>query len=86
MTFFDLYNKPTIRSVIFLRNTHSLGVSMKYGLDGRLQRGLRARDQILPAALRAFACEGFTGLSLARLAEELGMGKSTLLHHFAARS
>lgn len=67
------------------RITHSLGVSMKYGLDGRLQRGLRARDQILPAALRAFACEGFTGLSLARLAEELGMGKSTLLHHFASK-
>lgn len=58
---------------------------MKHAMDGRLRRGLRARDQILPAALQAFACEGFTGLSLARLAEALGIGKSTLLHHFASK-
>lgn len=51
-------------------------------VDGRLERGIRAREQLLLAALPAFAAEGFAGVSIANLALDLGIAKATVLHHF----
>ena len=41
------------------------------------------RDQLLETAKRLFASKGFYGASLANIAEELGLTKQALLHHFS---
>lgn len=40
------------------------------------------RDQFISAAARLFADRGFYGASIAAIAEELGLTKQALLHHF----
>ena len=40
------------------------------------------RDQFLHAARRLFAERGFYGVSIANIADELGLTKQALLHHF----
>ena len=43
---------------------------------------LSTRDQFIAAAQHLFAEKGFYGASIAAIAEELGLTKQALLHHF----
>lgn len=43
------------------------------------------RDQFIAAARRLFAERGFYGASIAAIAEELGLTKQALLHHFGSK-
>ena len=47
--------------------------------------GERRRKQILAAAMDLGSAEGLAGLSLARLADEIGMSKSGLFAHFGSK-
>lgn len=51
----------------------------------RTERGERSRSAILETAVRLTTLEGLEGLSLARLADELGMSKSGLFAHFRSK-
>jgi AcrR family transcriptional regulator len=55
--------------------------------DGRRQRadGARSRQAILRAATELATVEGLDGLSIARLAEHVGMSKSGLFAHFRSK-
>jgi AcrR family transcriptional regulator len=56
-------------------------------LDGRRQRadGARSRQAILKAATELATVEGLDGLSIARLADHVGMSKSGLFAHFRSK-
>lgn len=43
------------------------------------------REQFIAAAQRLFAERGYYGASIAAIAEELGLTKQALLHHFASK-
>ena len=43
------------------------------------------RQQLLDAALHLFASRGFYGASLSGIADELGLTKQALLHHFGSK-
>jgi AcrR family transcriptional regulator len=43
------------------------------------------RDDLVSAALRQFADRGFYGASIAGIADELGVTKQALLHHFGTK-
>lgn len=43
------------------------------------------REQLLVSATRLFAARGFYGASLAKIADELGLTKQALLHHFGRK-
>ena len=45
-----------------------------------------SRDKILDCAERLFARRGFAGTGLAEVAEEVGLSKSSLFHHFASKA
>ena len=51
----------------------------------RRSDGIRSRQTILEEAARLATVEGLDGLSLARLAEEVGMSKSGLYAHFGSK-
>jgi AcrR family transcriptional regulator len=53
--------------------------------DGRALRGERSRAAIVDSARRRAAAEGLEGLSLARLAHELGMSKSGVVALFGSK-
>lgn len=44
------------------------------------------RSKILDAAEQLFARRGFAGVGLSELAETVGLGKSTLFHHFRSKA
>ena len=46
---------------------------------------ISTRQQLLDAALRLFARRGFYGASLSGIADELGLTKQALLHHFGTK-
>jgi AcrR family transcriptional regulator len=54
-------------------------------LDGRRERGRRTRDSILATAVDVASVEGLEGLTIGRLASELGMSKSGLFAHFGSK-
>jgi AcrR family transcriptional regulator len=54
-------------------------------LDGRRARGARTRAQILETAANIASVEGLEGLTIGRLATELGMSKSGLFAHFGSK-
>jgi AcrR family transcriptional regulator len=54
-------------------------------VDGRRVRGDRTRHAILARAAQIASVEGLDGLSLARLAADLGMSKSGLFAHFGSK-
>ena len=43
------------------------------------------REQLLESAMKLFAAKGFYGASLAKIADELGLTKQALLHHFGRK-
>jgi AcrR family transcriptional regulator len=53
--------------------------------DGRRIRGDKTRHAILGRAMQIASVEGLEGLSLGRLAADLGMSKSGLFAHFGSR-
>jgi AcrR family transcriptional regulator len=53
--------------------------------DQRLARGRRTRESILDAAVDLASVEGLDGLTIGRLATELGMSKSGLFAHFGSK-
>jgi AcrR family transcriptional regulator len=53
--------------------------------DGRRARGARTRAQILETAANLASVEGLEGLTIGRLATELGMSKSGLFAHFGSK-
>ncbi len=53
--------------------------------DGRRLRGERSRREILALAVDIASAEGLEGLTIGRLAGELGMSKSGLFAHFGSK-
>ncbi len=53
--------------------------------DGRRRRGNVTRESILQAAADLASVEGLEGLTIGRLATELGMSKSGLFAHFGSK-
>jgi AcrR family transcriptional regulator len=53
--------------------------------DGRRERGRRTRESILATAVDIASVEGLEGLTIGRLAAELGMSKSGLFAHFGSK-
>src|SRR5262245_29719665 len=45
-----------------------------------------SRDKILDCAETLFARRGFAGIGLAEVAESVGLGKSSLFHHFRSKA
>jgi len=45
-----------------------------------------SRDKILDAAERLFAKRGYAGVGLSEVAEAVGLGKSSLFHHFQTKA
>jgi AcrR family transcriptional regulator len=54
--------------------------------DGRRLRGDRTRQAILDKAVQLASSEGLEGLSIGRLATELGVSKSGLFAHFGSKA
>ena len=54
-------------------------------LDGRRERGRRTRESILDTAVQLATVEGLDGITIGRLANELGMSKSGLFAHFGSK-
>jgi AcrR family transcriptional regulator len=54
-------------------------------LDGRRERGRRTRESILDTAVQLASVEGLDGITIGRLATELGMSKSGLFAHFGSK-
>jgi AcrR family transcriptional regulator len=54
-------------------------------LDGRRERGRRTRESILQTAVQLASVEGIDGITIGRLASELGMSKSGLFAHFGSK-
>lgn len=50
------------------------------------EQGRRSRERILLAAAQLATVDGIDGLSIARLAEHIGMSKSGLFAHFGSKS
>ena len=55
--------------------------------DGRIRyaNGERRRSEIINAAMRVFAQQGFHGLSLRQIAEAVGVNHTLLRHHFGTK-
>ncbi|MGI5321047.1 TetR/AcrR family transcriptional regulator [Actinomadura nitritigenes] len=54
---------------------------------GRKQaRGLVRREQILDAALDAFAADGYRATTLAKVAARVGITEAGVLHHFSSKA
>jgi AcrR family transcriptional regulator len=50
-----------------------------------MSKGAATRDRIIERALRTASMEGLDGISLGRLADDVGMSKSGLFAHFASK-
>lgn len=61
------------------------GVPEQEETDGRRRRGNRTRESILQAAADLASVEGLEGLTIGRLATELGISKSGLFAHFGSK-
>ncbi|MEU9019397.1 TetR/AcrR family transcriptional regulator [Actinomadura sp. NPDC048394] len=49
-------------------------------------RGVARREQILDAALDAFAAEGYRATTLAKVAARVGLTEAGVLHHFSSKA
>jgi AcrR family transcriptional regulator len=71
------------RSCYFLRGVGAISHTDR--VDGRRARGNATRRAILGRAMQIASVEGLEGLSLGRLADDLGMSKSGLFAHFGSK-
>ena len=53
--------------------------------ESNTAKGRSRREQVLDAALEAFADRGYRGASMASIAERVGLTEPGLLHHFASK-
>jgi AcrR family transcriptional regulator len=51
-----------------------------------IERAPSTRDRILDTAEALFARQGFAGVGLREVAQRLGLGKSSLFHHFPSKA
>ncbi|MEU8797549.1 TetR/AcrR family transcriptional regulator [Spirillospora sp. NPDC048819] len=58
---------------------------MRVSTDGRLLKGEQTRNAILSRAADIASAEGLEGLSIGRLATELGISKSGVFTHFGSK-
>src|ERR1700754_2023064 len=49
-------------------------------------KGRARREQVLDAAMRGFASQGYRGASIAAIAEEVGLSEPGLLHYFSSKA
>jgi AcrR family transcriptional regulator len=52
----------------------------------RAPKGEKRREELLDAALQLFSLEGYTGASIARIAERVGISVAGVLHHFPSKT
>ena len=62
-----------------------LGSGLVEKVDGRLARGDQTRRAVLRRAVDIASVDGLEGLSIGRLATELGISKSGLFAHFGSK-
>lgn len=55
------------------------------GRDGRAAGPVGTRERALSAALDLFSREGYDAVSMREIAEELGVSKAALYHHFTSK-
>jgi AcrR family transcriptional regulator len=55
------------------------------GNGSRAARGAASRDRVVRSALRAYGASGYSGSSLAGIAEAAGLTTAGLLHHFPSK-
>jgi AcrR family transcriptional regulator len=67
------------------RDETAAGRAVTDVVDGRRERGRRTRESILEAAVDVASVEGLNGLTIGRLATELGISKSGLFAHFGSK-
>src|SRR5688572_21054204 len=64
----------------------SVRIEEPVAVDGRRARGEKTRDAILARAVQIASQEGLEGLSIGRLATDLGVSKSGLFAHFGSKT
>src|SRR5690348_8119752 len=74
----------TVRSIVLICNMIS-GQPAQRRPRARRSDGEQSRSAILDAAARLATVEGIAGLSIARLADAVGMSKSGLFAHFGSK-
>lgn len=52
----------------------------------RAPKGEKRREELLDAALQLFSLEGYSGASIARIAERVGITVAGVLHHFPSKT
>jgi AcrR family transcriptional regulator len=52
---------------------------------GQYRKGIARREQIIEAALRVIAEQGYRGATVQELSKAAGLAKTSLLHYFASR-
>lgn len=52
----------------------------------RAPKGEKRREELLDAALQLFSLEGYSGASIARIAERVGITVAGALHHFPSKT
>src|SRR5687767_10705571 len=64
----------------------SVRIEEPAAVDGRRARGEKTRDAILARAVQIASQDGLEGLSIGRLATDLGVSKSGLFAHFGSKT
>src|SRR5262249_2716871 len=73
------------RSECYCRPTGRFGMQRRMS-TASLTAELSSRDKILDAAEALFAKRGYAGIGMREVAEVVGLGKSSLFHHFRINS
>lgn len=84
---FVCFNAATVEVVERLSGAVEPGLAVeKVDGDGRRARGTRTREAILEMAVQVASAEGLEGLTIGRLATELGVSKSGVFAHFGSKT
>src|SRR2546427_9143024 len=84
---FVCFNAAIVEVVESLERTPETALAIERpGEDGRRARGIRTREAILEKAVQVASAEGLEGLTIGRLATELGVSKSGLFAHFGSKT
>lgn len=78
-----------VRPIVLFVNDRSFSYSGRMATadttDGRLIRGEKTRAEILARAVDLASIDGLEGLTIGRLAQDLGLSKSGLIRHFGSK-